>query len=416
VYWFDQQASNNKTDWLNQELKQALSCHQMGPFHKRAIRIMRLKLIIIGLLLLASTGCNSDPRCRRETALLRAEILDLEDKYFITKAQRDEALALLQAQGRPDLADKVSARAPINQFSAATENGDEYCYDDVIYEDGPFPTLDAMNPVSDGYSSTLEPSDLILGDMQLPARPPQAVPGTSGTFKPPTARETSPRSKIGETDSRESILEPAEELPETKGTILPQNSASPPPSQGFQFRNRTRNMTDATQLKALAASSPVTEIVIDRNQTSFLDSDSQSATLSLLLKPRDARGQSRRVAGTLTVSIVDPESSTARERRIGIWKFLPEEVELFFTDSDTEPGIRLSLPFENGLPQGNQVVVLARLQLDDGRALETTSRISASESPRNRMELGEEDQLAERQDSPRAILDNRARPAWRPVR
>lgn len=45
-----------------------------------------------------AAGCNSDPRCRRETALLRAEILDLEDKYYLMKEQRDQALAVAEGE------------------------------------------------------------------------------------------------------------------------------------------------------------------------------------------------------------------------------------------------------------------------------------------------------------------------------
>ena len=46
---------------------------------------MRLFGLFLFLMLVA-VGCNADPRCRRETALLRAEILDLEDKLAFANA------------------------------------------------------------------------------------------------------------------------------------------------------------------------------------------------------------------------------------------------------------------------------------------------------------------------------------------
>ena len=51
------------------------------------MRISIAILLIVTILL--PVGCNSDLRCRRETALLRAEYLDLEDKYYSLLAQSE---------------------------------------------------------------------------------------------------------------------------------------------------------------------------------------------------------------------------------------------------------------------------------------------------------------------------------------
>ena len=51
---------------------------------------MRISIaILLVVTILLPVGCNSDLRCRRETALLRAEYLDLEDKYYSLLAQSD---------------------------------------------------------------------------------------------------------------------------------------------------------------------------------------------------------------------------------------------------------------------------------------------------------------------------------------
>ena len=53
-------------------------------------------LLIVGVLL--STGCRMNPRAEREIALLRAEILDLEDQYYSLKS-RCEANGFLPGSG-----------------------------------------------------------------------------------------------------------------------------------------------------------------------------------------------------------------------------------------------------------------------------------------------------------------------------
>jgi hypothetical protein len=374
---------------------------------------MRLKLIIIGLLL-ATLGCNADPRCRRETALLRAEILDLEDKYFITKAQRDEALSALQAQGQPGVAAKILARNPIEQFSGGTSWDDG----EVIYDDPQYLDSDAVlqGETIQGDSLSPDSSNIILNDSPLATEPIEIMqPGTILRGQPAT-RESVPRgAKPREAKPGQSILDGAEELPQNKGFKDPSTSPTSPANEGTQLRTQPRSAPDTIQRTAGAITNPVTEITIDRGQTGLMENESGTPTLSLLLKPRDARGQSRRVAGTLTVSVLDP-ASTSTEQRIGIWKFLPEELELFFTDPNSAPGIRLSLPFEDSRPQGKEIIVLIRFQLTDGRALETTARIpTASAGSKIKIQQGEDDQLAEREGATEATPVS-ARPTWRPVR
>ncbi len=59
---------------------------------------MRFACIVI-LLSLICSGCRVNPRAEREIALLRAEILDLEDQYYMIKSQRDSAVSRLHECG-----------------------------------------------------------------------------------------------------------------------------------------------------------------------------------------------------------------------------------------------------------------------------------------------------------------------------
>lgn len=378
---------------------------------------MRQKLLIVGLLL-AALGCNSDPRCRRETALLRAEILDLEDKYFSTKAQRDEALAALQSQGNSDLASKIALRAPVSQDP---ESGEIYYgeafYEGALYEESTnegyapgSPQSNATQSNVNGQSNQTTPnhSDIVYDQLQLPAQSVEPTPIQNGNGQPKSDGTSLRAPDSGGGNSAPTSLVPAEELPsghEGQGSGQNPSPGAEPKNNGEVGRKSTDPYLRQTN-QTTRPISPVTEVVVER-QRSFLRVDEfDSTSLTLWLEPRDASGKSRRTSGSLTVSIVDPFSSTP-ETPLGIWKFLPEEVELFFTEPDAEPGIRLSLPLEDGQPQGKHVVVLVRLQTPDGRALETTARIPTAKS-KIKINQGDDDLLAEGEKA--------SRPAWRPVR
>ena len=69
---------------------------------------MRLFLSILAIsVVLPSIGCSSNLKCRRETALLRAEYLDLEDKYYAL-------LANSGATSTPTIASASQAISPGN--------------------------------------------------------------------------------------------------------------------------------------------------------------------------------------------------------------------------------------------------------------------------------------------------------------
>ena len=51
----------------------------------------------IGLILIPCWGCSSGRHSQREMALLRAEILDLEDQYYALKARCEGAESQLRA-------------------------------------------------------------------------------------------------------------------------------------------------------------------------------------------------------------------------------------------------------------------------------------------------------------------------------
>ena len=326
---------------------------------------MRAELFVIGLCVVAA-GCNADPRCRRETALLRAEILDLEDKYYQTKAQRDDALAALESGGNITAAKKIGR--PLRGFRSGISheiNPQEVIYSDEIYDGG-------VISESPAYSTNGLPDSNV-----------QPFDYAPHGFAPTEAPTANPRNQVPpKTDDSIPILLDGPEVisPLESEGIVP--SGSPPsdpttvpasPASSILLIGPNAN----TANPSVVSSQAITEIVIDRTQTRGHDVDGRPGDdgLDVLLRPRSANGETQLQSGELTVSIIDPSAPTATQR-IGLWKFLPSEAELFFTDISPEKrGILLHLPWEKTTPVGKEVVVFVRFQTSDGRRLETTSKV-----------------------------------------
>lgn len=343
-------------------------------------------------------GCNSDPRCRRETALLRAEILDIEDKYYLTKAQRDDALAALQAAGKTDTAKKIESRSPAVNAVAPRE----VIYGDVIYDGGMVPDdgviYDAGGPILTAPEIELAPYDYAPHGFV----PPAATTAQPTRERLPTQKTVPPNNdlfelEINPDDPRESI-QPADpiDLPSLDRLPAPQprdaDGASSlmleppmaPTLKNAATQNRSIQNANAINTKTNHSNGKnsdqlfVTQVVINSAYSSSKDFDGQPGEdgIALLLQPQTASGETVLHAGQLTVSVIDPTASSATQR-IGMWKFVPSETKLFFTNNDAENrGILLELPWEQTRPQGKSVMVFVRFETSDGRRLETSGPVA----------------------------------------
>jgi len=146
-------------------------------------------LIIFGLFLLVA-GCNSDPRCRREISLLRTEILDLEDKYYVIREQRDDALALLNS--RADTALVAKRTAELNAAVQAPLRSHVY-RDNTMIEDGMYEMhsheIDGEVIYEDHYSNGHEfhSDGGIIYEVQQPAPTPKVSPNSRSVIEPNTS-------------------------------------------------------------------------------------------------------------------------------------------------------------------------------------------------------------------------------------
>ena len=117
----------------------------------QATSLRRLVVAFGFCFLLISIGCNADPSCRRETALLRAEILDIEDKYAVLQSQYESTASQLhQFNG-----------VPIDQtMYGATSNYQDVILNQEIISNGEILTNHGAYP---GYVESYPTEQVIYG-------------------------------------------------------------------------------------------------------------------------------------------------------------------------------------------------------------------------------------------------------------
>ena len=121
-----------------------------------------------------------------------------------------------------------------------------------------------------------------------------------------------------------------------------------------------------------------TEIIINRSMTSGQDVNDSPGDdgLNLLLQTKDANGQIVLQGGELTVSLIDPK----QRQRVGFWRFLAGETELFFVDkNENTDGILLHLPWDESVTRRARLLVHVSFVTPDGR----TCLLYTSPSPRD---------------------------------
>lgn len=318
--------------------------------------LMRFVLLIIGLCLILG-GCNADPRYRRETALLRAELVDLEDKYFALRSQRDAAIDALHSQGKGNEAEKIMRRSPNDPVTTDTLffGVPVLCQDDVCFGDS--------------------------------------------TIEAPSYRHQ---------DSRHQDFQSDEVSSHSGGVPRPVGDAG--------------SIRQVASERSGSGSGRGTVVAIELNdQASFERDDSLTGApgVQVLLQPFDGQGQLLLDAGSLEVSLIDPYRSTVSQR-IGFWKFLPEELELFADEA--ELGFLLHLPYQDSFPAGDEVEVVIRYRPASGQTLRTSHKIKVGTADRENSEIRvdhQDDDLITRvnkRQTGAVGATEKDRPTWRPIR
>lgn len=300
-------------------------------------------LSLILFVTLIAVGCNSDPRCRRETALLRAEILDLEDKLAFANAGTTYDGHIISSSDEIIISDPI---IDSNSSPIIYESGVSYSSSPTIHSTAP---LEVQHQIFPNQPTTINaqpalPSDNFQIDIETPRLPTDInsiLPPTDRNdgsnnerARPPRRRRSTPEMEITLDDSRDEMESDAADEP---GTFI-------------------------------------TEILVNRDASRGQNVDGKRGDegLNLLVQPKTADGSVYLEAGELSVDLIDPTSNQA----IGHWQFMPAETELFFaSDRKAGKGILLHLPWEQNLPTSRMLVASVTFITSDGRSLKTSSRL-----------------------------------------
>lgn len=349
------------------------------------VHLFFLSIICISAI---SMGCNSNQNCRREIGLLRAEIIDMEDKH-----------ALLKSKYEGDGTNPVDTSSM--DFSITDENGVVYGEDDVMYGDTIYEGVNQNGVIYSGgriypHETTYTQGTVVDGpiytDGPFPGEIIETIPagGSIGSSVAPRGTATS-NTIINQAPRQPENLpqanprgipgrNPSEELPLPPGRMNPDGSRNLQNRSGpleLEAPSYSRQAITKTSNGRVLRSNRVTEVVVNRSTTRghSVDGIAGDEGLNLLIQPKASSGQIVLESGELTVSLIDPKE-TSGNQQLGLWKFLPEETELFFVNDElASHGILLHLPWDQATPRRSRLMIHVRFVTSDGRILRTSSDV-----------------------------------------
>ncbi len=313
----------------------------------------------LGLILfvtLIAVGCNADPRCRRETALLRAEILDLEDKLAFATAGSTYDGSIVSSSDEIIISDPI---IDSNGSQIIYESGASHSSRPSIHSTAP---LEVQHQIFPSQPTTIrtQPAKQ-LDDLQIDIETPR-LPSEINSVLP-------------DSDRSDGLNLPNLKIPTNDGS---NNRRTKPPRRRRSPPEIEISLDDSpVEMNFEAAENPetfITEILVNRDASGGQDVDGKRGDegLNLLVQPKTANGSVYLEAGELFVDLIDPTIN----QTIGHWQFMPAETELFFASDRKEgKGILLHLPWEQNLPSARTLVASVSFITSDGRRLNTSSRL-----------------------------------------
>ncbi len=293
-------------------------------------------LILLGCLLLAiAPGCQkASLQCRRETALLRAEILDLEDKYYALKSQHRSAM--------------------VGEGGSVTSNG--------IVGNGVIVGSEVMDSLGITDSYPILEGDVIYED--------QMLPGSSTIIQGPADGEIYYEGVVPSTQQpmmQGSQYAPTQTEPEsynlelettpidTTGTGIDQSLVLPvAPELKVGYEDFELDALGDGVVDRI-------EIVTAGTRGKDLDRIAGDDGIELMVRTLSVDGAFVDKRGEMTVTINDQLVG-----EIGKWTFLPEELKLFLSrDELGNVGTLLHLPWSDRVPVSKQVSVRVSMIIGD---------------------------------------------------
>jgi len=322
------------------------------------MRFLTTYIVLIAAALLCSSGCrsnNTSVQCERETALLRAEILDLEDKYYALKNQYESS-----PNGRIGVATSgvvgsgvVSAGGIVSSpvyVESAPFVGTPQVVQGEIYQGGVYP--------GEIYQGEVYQGDVIYEDQYLPQG--TVLPGT--LISPPvdggviSEGGTLPLQQSIEspqpTPAEPEIDTPTLETPELDDatTDLDSEQAIVLPDAGLELEIGYEDLE-----LDLPANNNVDrlEIISAGTRGKDLDGIPGHDGIELMVRTLNTDGNFVELDGELSIVVEDQLAG-----EIGKWTFLPEELKLFLSrDEFGNMGTLLHLPWTGKIPVSKQIEI-----------------------------------------------------------
>lgn len=320
-------------------------------------------IVLIVAALLCVSGCRSNNttlQCQRETALLRAEILDLEDKYYALKNQYESSVGQagsIASTGGVVGSGVVTAGAIASPtyiqsapfvgspqiIEGQVIQGEVY-QGDVIYEDQYAP-------------QTILPGTILPGTV---------LPGT--LISPPAGGEvfldgqsfpTEQTIERAEPTPAETELEsPTLETPELDDATTDSEQALILPDEGLEleigYEDIELDLGAVGQVDRL-------EIVSAGTRGKDLDGVPGHDGIELMVRTLNADGEFVELDGELSIVVADHLAG-----EIGKWTFLPEELKLFLSrDELGNMGTLLHLPWTKKIPVSKQIEIRVSMIVDN---------------------------------------------------
>lgn len=301
-------------------------------------------LLLLGLLALA--GCRTNPACERQIGLMRAELIALEDKYYLLEGKYRDAVG--QSGGSCDV---------ISQPGIAPKQPE---------------MVNPTRPSDSDLQIQIDPNDASQ------SIPPAAPIGTN--FEPEGAQsvvvfQTPARFTSRTTDDRDATS-PHNEFEQGFNRAVhtdPYEHSSPP-----QFREMPGEPATAEGAEHHPAKEDV--MFVDPAQIQARDDDGVAGAdgLSLVVQiPSDQWSSD----GELTLSLIDPNEPPERQR-IGLWQFTAAELEEW-VDSGFEGAliaVPLELAWNQNVPRHEELQLFVRWQNPQFPVLDTSLPIAISTS------------------------------------
>ena len=332
-------------------------------------------LIVIAASILLSTlvGCQkSNVLCRRETALLRAEILDLEDKYYALQSQHQSMIAGQPAAAGSFAHSSVGSGVIVGSSPVVIEGTSlapgsvvqgDIIYDGSVISEGEI--IYDSGPVTSGQ--------VIYGDgTTLPVAPEAYYPESN------TIPGVLPFDPGGLPISPESQSVDPGSLPIDPG---PQGSSTRGSSTRTPIYNAPGDSVFDLDLPAIQSGYQPpsnqrvpTSLMIDGTRTKGINLDSAEGDdgLELMIQSNDENGEFVLPLSALSVTVSEPSG-----KEVGKWTFVPDELSLFVSrdERDDNNGILLHLPWLDNVPDGTSVIVKAQT-LDQANSISDVAAVS----------------------------------------